>query len=384
MDFSLSDEQVLLRDSAERFVREEYKLDARRRLVAAGDPISAEHWRQYAELGWLALPIPEDVGGLGGSFVDLMVLMVALGSGCVLEPYIPNLVLCAPILDRSPARSLLGAVADGSLRLALAHDEAGDRFNLAGPRTTQATAAGDGFLLTGAKTLVLGGPSADRFIVSATITGEPACSLFLVHRDQVEDQVEQALSRYPLIDGTWAADLSLSVEVSADALIVRSDRATALLDEAIDRATLAYLAEAVGSMETCLEICSAYLKIRKQFGQAIGKFQALQHILAEMFVEAQEARSILYQALSQIGADASLRRRAVSAAKIVIGQASQIISRQGVQLHGGYGVTDEYPISHHFKRLMVIEKLFGDIEHHTTRFAGTAPGLQAPDSSPAA
>jgi alkylation response protein AidB-like acyl-CoA dehydrogenase len=371
MDFSLSEEQVLLRDSAERFVREEYKLDTRRRLIAAGDPVSTEHWRQYAQLGWLALPIPEDVGGLGGSFLDLMVLLGALGSGCVLEPYIPNLVLCAHILNRSPARSLLSRVADGSLRLALAHEEVGDRFNFARPTTTRATAAGNGFLLAGAKTLVLGGPSADRFIVSATIADEPACSLFLVHRDQVEN----ALSPYSLIDGTWAADLSLgAVTVSADALIVRSGQATALLEEAIDRATLAYLAEAVGSMETCLEICSDYLKTRKQFGQPIGQFQALQHILAEMFVEAQEARSILYQALSQICADATARGRAVSAAKIVIGQASQIISRQGIQLHGGYGVTDEYAISHHFKRLMVIEKLFGDIEHHTTRFAGKALG----------
>jgi alkylation response protein AidB-like acyl-CoA dehydrogenase len=365
MDFSPSDEQVMLRDSAERFVREHYALETRRKLIASADGFSAENWRLFADLGWLGLLAPEEAGGLGGSFVDLAILLAALSRGLVLEPYIPTVVLGGSIIGRAGRTDLLSGIADGSLRFALAHEEAGERFDLHRTRATTAERTSDGYRLSGVKTDAMAAPSAQYLIVSATIPGEAGYALFLV--DPKLPGV--TLKPYLLVDGVRAADLVLDrVTLPANALLVGSQDAADVLEEAVDRTTLAYLAEAVGSMEASLQICSEYLKGRQQFGQPIGKFQALQHIMAEMFVEAQEARSILYQGLSQIDGEPADRRHAVSAAKIVVCQAAQIVSRQAIQLHGGYGITDEYAVSHHFRRQLVIEKSFGDIEYHAKRY----------------
>lgn len=368
MDFNLSDEQQMLRDGARRFVREQYAFEARRALVKSELGFSREHWGTYAELGWLALGLPEDVGGLGCPFSDTAILLEELGRGLVLEPFVSTAVLCARILDRCDnaevRAAVLGAVAAGGLTLALAHDEPGHRFDV-GRADVSARPAGDGFVLNGTKILVLDGPAADRFVVSATVTGDRAPSLFIVSRDA--DGLE--LEAYPLIDGGRAADLRLSsVACPASARLAGPDSATDILEEALDAATVARIAEAIGAMEAVVEITAEYLKTRVQFGQPIGKFQALQHRMAEMFVEVEKSRSSLFRSLAYLDAEPAVRKAAVSAAKVAVAGAAKVVGGQGIQLHGGIGLTEEYSVGHYFKKLVAFEKIQGDSDWHLARF----------------
>jgi alkylation response protein AidB-like acyl-CoA dehydrogenase len=373
MNFDYTDVQQMLLESAERLMSATGTVEnwrARRELPNGFDPAG---WAQFAELGWLALPIPEDCGGLGGSMEDVALLMTALGKGLAIEPYVSTAVLGAHIVAAGGTgewrTALLEAIAGGTVRMALAHNELADRFDVATPRATVAASSADGYALTGDKTLALDAPSAGKLIVSATLDGAPGTALFLVDSDAPGVTVDG----YALIDGSWAADIEFEkVKLPKDALIANGTHCTALLAEAIDRATVALLGQAVGSMEACLDLCSAYLKERKQFGQPIGKFQSLQHIMADMLVAAHQSRSILYNAIASVDGDAATRTRAVSSAKIVAGEAMQLVSRAGIQLHGGYGLTDEYAIGHHYRRLFVIEKAYGDIDHHVQRLANPA------------
>jgi alkylation response protein AidB-like acyl-CoA dehydrogenase len=368
MDFAKSDIQLMLLDSAERLLGEkagvEYWREQRHGLLG----FDVERWAQFAELGWFALPLPEEAGGLAGSIEDIALLNIELGRALATEPYVSTAVLGAHLIARGAAEDqaadLLGRIAAGSLRLALAHREpAHDALAL----TSVATCArrqGDGFVLSGTKTLALDAPSADMLIVSAAMDGEDGTALFLVDAESPG----VTLDTYPMVDGTRAADILFTdVALSAESLIAGGNAGAALLGEALDRATIALFAQAVGSMEACLRICGDYTNERKQFGTAIGAFQAIQHILADMFVAANQARSMLYHAISSAHGDAAQRAAALSAAAIVIGEAGQLVARNGIQVHGGYGLTDEYAISHHYRRLMGIEKLHGDIARHTRR-----------------
>ncbi len=368
MKFDLSDEQAMLRDAAARFVRDAYGLEHRRALAKSTDGFSREYWKQYAELGWLALNLPEDVGGLGCSFVETVVLAEQFGRGMVLEPFLGSAVLCARLIDScgSPARreALLPPLIAGELILALAHDEAGTRNLDELPRTTARKNA-EGYRLDGAKTLVLGANAADRLIVSAQLddTQEPA--LFLV--DPAARGV--GLEVYPLTDGSRAGDFLLDgVELPADALLGSGPAVARALDEALDLARLVAMAQALGAMEACIEVTAEYIKTRVQFRQPLAKFQSLQHLMADMFVDTQESRSMLYRTLALADAEPAQRRNAVSAAKIVIGPAGRRVTANGLQLHGGYGTTDEYIVSHYFRYLFTLEKLFGDAEDHTRRY----------------
>jgi len=367
MDFQLSEMQQMLFDSAERFARDHYSIEQRRSLRETADGLDRDAWSQFAALGWLALPIAEDQGGLGGSLDDVAVLMTAIGAGLATEPYVSTAVLGAHMLARGDNAALrdreLPLIATGARRIALAHDEPGDRYAYDGPRLCALKPGGNGFRLDGQKMLVLDAPSADRLIVSADMEG---AGVALVLVDPASEGVSH--DTYPLIDGSRAADIRFdSVAVASDDILASPAIGSALLGEAVDRATIALMAQAIGSMEATLEICSAYLKERHQFGQPIGKFQALQHIMADMFVAAHQSRSALYHALAHAGRDAASRARAVSLAKLTVGDAAQFVSRSAIQLHGGYGMTDEYPVSHHFRRLLVIEKLYGDAEFHARR-----------------
>jgi len=366
MDFNLNEEQQMLRDGVERFVRDNYKFETRRDLLTTAEGFSRDNWKQYGELGWIGMSFPEDAGGLGFSFVETAIILEQFGRGLVLEPYTVNAVLCARLIDRAGNKALrndlLPAIASGELMVALAHAEAGSRYDLKAVKTT-ATSAKDGFTLNGTKTLVLGAPSATKLIVSAAVSG--GFALFVV--DAKAPGV--TLSEYPLIDGTRAADIEFkNVAVPAAAQLVGADKAFDVLEEAVDRATLAAVAEALGAMEQVLDITSEYLKTRVQFGQPIGKFQALQHRIAEMFVETQETRSILYRGLAGIDSDPKARRAAVSAAKVYVGNAGRFVGGQGIQLHGGIGVTEEYSVGHYYKKLVTLEKLYGDTDHHLERF----------------
>jgi alkylation response protein AidB-like acyl-CoA dehydrogenase len=369
MDFNLTDEQQMLRDSARRFVRELYGLEQRRALGKTESGFSAQHWHSIADLGWLALGLPEDVGGLACSFVEVAILLEEFGRGLVLEPYVSSAVLCAHILeasDNAHARAdTLSAVAEGRRRLALAHHESAQRYDLA-PVTVQAARRGEDFVLDGIKTVVLDAPAADQLIVSASVKGEESFSLFLL--DSATEGVK--LQPYPLIDDSRAADIEFTnVRLPRSALLAGPAKSQQIVDEALDRATLARVAEALGAMESVLQLTSEYLKTRVQFGQPIGKLQALQHRMAEMFVEVQEVRSILYCGLAHLDAEASVRSAIISAAKLVTLEAGRIVGGQGIQLHGGIGVTEEYAVGHYFKKLVAFEKTYGDGDWHLDRFA---------------
>lgn len=368
MELNLSDEQTMLRDSVQRFVAEQYGLDGLRRVEAEATGWASDNWRQLAELGWLALPFAEEAGGLGGSLEDLAVLMIEFGSGHVLEPYVSTAVMCGQLLaDAGGQGDLVGQVIAGEKVLAFAHTETARPADPLAVTATVATAEGDGYVLSGAKRVVVDAAGADHLVVSALV-GETA-GLFLV------DTASAGLSMttYGLIDGSAAADIVFDrLKLPADRLIATGELARTLTRDAIERGTLAWLAQAVGSLERCVSLTSAYVAERQQYGRPIGKFQALQHILANMFVESQEARSALYHALAHWHATPEERSRALSSAKIVICSAGRYISRNGIQLHGGYGMTEEFLIGHHFRRQIVIEKLFGDLDHHLAAFAAGA------------
>jgi alkylation response protein AidB-like acyl-CoA dehydrogenase len=367
MDFNLTDEQQMLRESASRFVREQYGFEARRKW-AADSGWSPERWGQYAEMGWLSLSIPEQFGGLGCSFVETALVAEELGRGIALEPFVGCAVLAARLIERADApglgaqrEALLAGIADGSAITLLAHSEPGSRFELDSVQA-QARATETGWVIDGTKMMVPGAPSAAHFIVSARLEGQ-GTALFLVHREAV------VLQAYSLIDGTRAGDLELhGVAVGKDAMLAAPGRAAPLIEEAMDRAALAQVAEGLGCMEAVLALTSEYLKTRQQFGQPIGKFQALQHRMSEMFVEVQETRSILYRGIAHLDGAPAARKQAVSAAKVMLGSAGRFVGGQGIQLHGGIGVTDEYQVGHYYKRLLALEKLYGDSDWHLDRF----------------
>ena len=366
MDFNLSEMQRMLLDSAQRFVEDHYSLHHRRELRDVPDGLDRAAWSNFAELGWLALAIPEDQGGIGGSLEDVAMLMTAFGSKLVTEPFVSTGVLAAHVLAAAdgPQGELIASIIGGEALLALAHDEPDERYAYATPRQTLLTRSGNGYILSGQKMIVLDGPSATHFIVSAALEGEEGTALVLVEPAAAGISADP----YMLVDGARASDIKFeNVSVPPEAMLVEPARGAVVLAEALDRANVALMAQAVGSMEACLQICAAYLKERKQFGQPIGKFQALQHIMADMFVATHQARSALYRALTFAGASAAQRAEAVSLAKLTIGEASQLVSRQAIQLHGGYGVTDEYEVSHHYRRLLTLEKTYGDLDYHTRR-----------------
>lgn len=368
MDFEKSDIQTMLLDSAGRLLGERAGVEYWREQRASADGFDRGRWAQFAEMGWLALPMPEAAGGLDGSLEDIALLNVELGKALASEPYVSSAVLCGHIIASGTAEEqalpILSAIAEGRLLVALAHQEQG-RDVLRTDAGTTAARSVDGFTLSGVKLMALDAPSADKLIVSAAIEGEDGTSLFLVDRDAAGI----VLDGYALVDGTRAADIRLTdVAVGPEALITGGNSGAGVLTTALHRASVAMLAQAVGSMEACLTLCGAYTAERKQFGTAIGSFQAIQHILADMFVAAHQARSMLYHAIANSQEEDAARNAALSAAQIVIGEAAQLVSRNGIQVHGGYGLTDEYAISHHYRRLMTIEKLYGDIERHTRAF----------------
>jgi alkylation response protein AidB-like acyl-CoA dehydrogenase len=374
MDFTLSDEQKLLQDSVGRFVERDYTFDTRQKLAASEDGFSRDIWAKFAELGWLALPLPEDHGGLGGSSFDVALLMEAFGGGLVLEPYVPSVILGGGLLASGGSEALcaelLPRLAEGGLMLAVAYAEPQSRFNLADVET-RAEAKGGGYVLTGHKSVVFNGPAADRIVVSARTAGGPrdtdGITLFLL--DPAADGVERRA--YPTQDSLRAAELRLDgAEVSGDDVLGPVDGGLALLEAAVDRAITAVGAEAVGAMQALVGQTQEYLKNRKQFGVPIGSFQVLQHRMVDMFTEHETTRALAYRAAASVDTeDAKARAKAASALKVRVGRAGKFVGQQAVQLHGGMGMTDELPVGHYFKRLAMIDTMFGNADFHLTRFA---------------
>ena len=373
MDLTLSDEQRLLRESADRFVNETYTADHRRRI--ANDPLgfSADIWKEFAELGWLALPIAEADGGLGGGAVEIGILMEAFGRGLVSEPYLSTVVIGASLISEcgseAQKQALLPRIADGSLVLAFAHSERQARFDLADVRSA-AKRTPDGWRLDGHKTAVLDGNAAGQIIVSARVdegNGKPGrLCLFLVPRG-----TSGLASRdFARLGGGRACNLDLSdVRLPADALLGDGGDALPAIEGAVDRAMASLGAEAVGIMQTLLDQTLEYTKIRKQFGRPLSANQVIRHRLADMAMQCDEARSMALRAALMADAEPVARSRAASGAKAKIGKCARFVAEQSVQLHGAMGVTEELDVGSYFKRLLAFDTLFGGSAHHYRRHA---------------
>ena len=375
MDFEFTSEQQLLQDSLRRYVDKAYSFEARTALLKTGKNGSADNWGLFATNGWLMAALPEEYGGLGGSLVDTVIIAQELGRGLVLEPFMACGVLAAQTLlaagsDAQKAR-LLPQLADGTYRIALAYSEAGSR-GMPLPVTLQAERRDHGFRLSGHKTLVLGALGAKAFIVSAQIPQTPGISLLLVDADR-PGLTGQAL---PLHDGTWVQELHFDgVEVGADALLGEAGQGLSGLRQGLAQGIVALCAELIGGMEKTIEVTADYLKVRQQFGVPIGTFQALQHRMADMAAELELARSSLHAALaSMVNDDEVTRDKTVSGSKMLICRAAKSVCGQGIQLHGGIGMTEEYLVGHYYKRAIVADLLLGSSDSHE---AACAAALQA-------
>ena len=364
MDFALTDIQEMLKDSASKFINNAYDFDARQKLSASDTGFSEEHWQLFAELGWLALPFEDQYGGLDGTAVELMVLMETLGKGLLLEPYLSTVVLSGNLIQRlgneSQKSEWLTAIAGGEKKVAFAGFETASQTDITSI-TTRAEINGDSVKLTGKKPVVLHAQSADMLLVAAK-TSDDDIGVFMV--SPKESGV--TIAAYPTNDGGRAADVTLNnVTVSADARLGEGENATDAIGRVLADAVIAVSAEAVGLMEKMLNATVEYTRVRKQFDMPIARFQVLQHKMVDMFVEVEQARSMLYYGAISLsaynGVDAA---KAASMVKAKIGSASRLVGQTAVQLHGGMGVTEELDVGHMFKRLTMINTLFGSHDAH--------------------
>lgn len=367
MDLSLSDEQVMLRDTLTRYLAHSFAFDPHRPRDAAA------LWQALGrDLGVLGAALPAEVGGLGGGAVEVMVVADALGEALAPVPYIETAVIAAGLLKRSGgdrAEALLPTIADGSVRAVLAAGEPDSRQALEAVATT-ARRSGNGWTLDGEKVVVAGAPGADWLLVTARTSGAPrdvrGMSLFLV------PATADGLSRhdYALIDGLPASDLTLAgVTLPADALLGEEGSALPLLEQARDEGIAALCAEAAGLTRKLLADTVAYTKERKQFGQPLASFQALQHRMVDMYIAAEQATSAAYLAALHVDSPADQRARAVAAAKATVADAVRFVGQNAVQLHGGMGMTDELAVGHYFRRATAIEQQFGAADHQAKRYA---------------
>jgi pimeloyl-CoA dehydrogenase small subunit len=374
MDFDLTDEQRLLKDSVDRLIADQYQFEQRKKYLAQPDGWSREAWQQFAELGLLGLPFAEQFGGFGGGPVETMIVMEAFGRGLVLEPYFATVILGGGLLrhaaTQAQQQALIPEVAQGKLKLAFAHVERQSRYDLADVATT-ARRDGAAWVLDGAKSVVLHGDCADRLLVTARIAGDrrdrAGIGLFLV------DASASGVTRrgYPTQDGLRAAELTLSgVRVSAGDILGDPGAALPVIEHVVDEAIAALCAEAVGTMQVMHETTLEYLKTRQQFGRPIGQFQVLQHRSVDMLVALEQARSMaMFAAVMAAEENATERRRAMAAAKVQIGRSGKHIGQEAIQLHGGIGMTMEYKVGHYFKRMTMIDMLFGDADTHLATLA---------------
>ncbi|MFC1457038.1 acyl-CoA dehydrogenase family protein [Microvirga arabica] len=384
MNFDLTSEQMLLKDSIDRLIANRYgSLEQREAYRKEPFGFSEATWAQFGELGLLGLPFSEQDGGFGGGPVETMIVMEALGRGLALEPYLATVVLGGGFLrlggNAEQKARYIPQIVEGSLKLALAQSERQARFDLSDIATV-ARKTKEGYVINGRKSVVLSGDSADLFVVSARTSGERrdqnGITLFLVEADAL------GLTRhtYTTQDGGRASEITFSdVTVSSDSVLGAVDEGFPLLERVVGEAVAALSAEAVGAMEALHQLTVDYLKTRKQFGVAIGNFQTLQHRAVDMLTALEQARSMgMYAAMMLESNDVDERRSALAAAKVQINRSARFIGQEAVQLHGGIGMTMEYIGAHYFKRLTTIECLFGDTPHHLRQVA-QAGGLVSSD-----
>jgi len=372
VNFTLTEEQVLLQDSVSKYVADHCDVARHHRLAGTEAGYDTAAWRQFAELGWLAVPFSEAQGGIGGSPIDVMVFSEALGRGIVREPVLSTVITCGAFLRHgaTPAQQAryIPSIIDGSSQWAFAFAEAGSGYDLAAVDCVARTVDG-GFRLSGSKIAVLNGHIADHLVVTAR-TGDDALSLFIV--DSTLPGV--ALAPFTAVDGSRGADLQLDdVAIPADCLLGTPGEALPLLETVIDEAIVAMGGEALGCMQALLDATVEYTGTRVQFGQPIGKFQVLQHRMADMYLKVEEMRSLLYNAAIQLAEGSAGAARACAGLKVKLAEAGRFVSQQAVQLHGGIGMSDELAVGHHFKRLLLLSKLYGDEDYHLQRYMDLAP-----------
>lgn len=372
MHIEFTDEQQMLQDSAEKYFRDTYDFNRRQEIVHSGKSFDPDHWNSFAELGWLALPISEDHGGLGGGALDVMLLAESLGRHLVIEPYLETVILAGGLLDaagpNAKAAEYLEGIVEGRTQGAFAATEPGTQSALWRVATT-AEKIDRGYRLSGSKCVVYNGSAADFFIVSARTSGSEfdrdGISLFMV------DAKAAGLTRrcYPTYDGRNAADLVMdNVELDDDALVGPYGKAWPIIQQVVNRALLAVSAEAVGAMDALVHATVDYTKQRKQFGQPIAKFQVLRHRMADMYMQCELTRSLLLAATWKFDNKSPDSEKYIAALKAKVGKAAKYISQNAIQLHGGIATTDELNIGHYFKRLSIIDNFLGARDFHLERF----------------
>ncbi len=373
MDFSLTEEQTLLKESVNRYLADNYGVEKFREYRHQTTQERSAIWQEFAEMGWLALPFDEEYGGFGGSAIDTALIMEEFGRGLVAEPYLASVLLAGKAIaeagsDEQKERYLPGIV-EGSVQAAFAFAEPEARFcrHDIDVRTVK---KGEAYVLNGSKALVLNGDAANLLVVAARTEGQrldtTGISLFAIDADQ------PGIDRrdYPCVDGHRAAEISFTdVEVPSDALLGEPNKALAVIDKVLDEATIAVSAEAVGIMDALVSATVEYTKTRVQFGRPIGSFQVLQHRMVDMYMEAEETRSLLYMAAMKSAGGGADTSQAVSALKAKVASAGRFVGQEAVQLHGGMGMSDEMGVGHYFKRLTTINTLFGNGDFHLKRYA---------------
>lgn len=363
----------MLKHSVEKFLRQNYDFDTRRKLANSEPGYSQENWKTFAELGWLSIPFAEEDQGFGGSMVDVITITQALGKALVTEPFVACLILGGRLIERlggaAHKEAILPQVIEGELQLALAHLE---RHSGGNPACVgcQVERAGDDYLITGDKIMVLNGASASKLLVTARSMGaerdRKGIEVFVVDADS------PGISRrgYPTVDGMRAADIRFDqLCVTAAARIGDPASNIDAIEAVIDEAIVAFAAEAIGAMEILNHDTLEYAKTRKQFGQPIGKFQALQFRMVDMWLAYQQSLSTLYMAALAQPEGGDLARRSASALKVMVSKASRLVGEQAVQIHAGIGTSDELRVGHYFKRLLCIETLLGSMDYHLDRYA---------------
>jgi pimeloyl-CoA dehydrogenase small subunit len=378
MDFDLSEEQRLLKESLDRLIGDRYGFEQRKSYAQSPDGWSRELWAQFAEFGLLGLPFEERHGGSAGGPVETMIAMEAFGRALVLEPYLATVVLGGGFLrhggSAEQCSDLIPKIVDGSLVLGFAHTERQSRYDLCDIET-RAVRDGAGWVLDGEKGVVVHGDTADKLIVTARVGGgrrdRDGIAVFVV------DGKEAGVSRrgYPTQDGLRAAEIALSgVRVGPEGVLGEAGTALPLIERVVDEAIAALCAEAVGAMAVMHELTVEYLKTRRQFGREIGSFQILQHRAVDMLIALEQARSMaMFATMMAAEENAAERRNAVSRAKVQIGRSGKLIGQQAIQLHGGIGMTMEYKVGHYFKRVTMIDTMFGDADHHLRQLARRSP-----------
>lgn len=376
MNFDLTEEQQMLVDSVNKYLQNDYDFETRRKLVATETGYSQDNWETFAELGWLSVPFAEENGGFGGTAIDVMLMMEAFGKALVTEPYISTVIMGGRLVEllgnAEQKESVLSAVIQGELQLALAYNEADSRNNPS-MVTLKAKKEGGSYTLNGEKVMALNGQSADQLLVTArtsgALTDAEGISVFLV--DANAAGVER--TGYQVSDGSRAANISFKdVVVSEGQLVGEEGAALAALEVVLDEATIALCSEAVGAMEVLYKETVEYCKTRKQFGLPIGKFQALQHRMVDMFISHELTQSVMYMAALRNLEGGDIAKKAASAFKVQVSKAGRHVGQEAVQLHGGMGMTDELNVGYYFKRLTVIDALLGNIDFHLARYSKVA------------